>query len=130
MFGSAARTQLASAHFQDWGAHPHIRGAYSYPGQPGSSAARRLLCAPAALGSPRLALAGEFLCADHCMTVHAAMESGERAAAQIARALGREVEYHRPGDLLLSPAVVAPPAGKDASAAMTPSAGHGPVSKL
>lgn len=48
----------------------------------GAAEARRALCAEGAAGSPFVAIAGEHACREHQMTVHAAMESGERAAAQ------------------------------------------------
>lgn len=48
----------------------------------GATEARRRVCAEGAAGTPAVAFAGEHACPEHQMTVHAAMESGERAAAQ------------------------------------------------
>jgi monoamine oxidase len=74
------RASLTSAHFHDWQSDPFSRGAYSY-GKVGADGAE------AALGSPlgtTLFFAGEATdTSGHNGTVHGAMASGYRAAAEI-----------------------------------------------
>ncbi len=74
------REQLVSFHTKDWDADPYARGAYSYVGAGGMSA-------PAELATPvedTLFFAGEHTDVEgHWGTVHAALVSGHRAAAQV-----------------------------------------------
>ena len=63
-----------------WGADPWARGAYSYLAPGTSSATRRTLAQP--VGS-RLFFAGEATDLDHPATVHGALASGRRAAAEV-----------------------------------------------
>lgn len=76
---------IRDAWLHDWAADPYSRGAYSYPLVGGSDAAR-------ALARPvqrTLFFAGEATSADGDNgTVHGAIDSGHRAAAQVLRALG------------------------------------------
>jgi len=80
-----ARHVMASfAH--DWGRDPFARGAYSYPLAGGSDAAKRL----ARPVRHTLFFAGEATDEEgRSATVHGAIASGYRAAAQVARALAR-----------------------------------------
>ncbi|CAN0397303.1 unnamed protein product, partial [Phaeothamnion confervicola] len=69
---------------QDWGDEPFVRGGYSYP-RPGFRAA-----APAALAAPvggRLFFAGEHTNAHAGMSVHAAYDTGTRAAEEVLAAI-------------------------------------------
>jgi monoamine oxidase len=74
------RTQLVSSHYHDWQSDPWSRGAYSY-------APAESLPAADALSQPveqTLYFAGEHTALDgHWGTVHGALASGERAAAQV-----------------------------------------------
>ena len=66
----------------DWSKHAFVRGGYSFPREAGSADARAHLASTTAAGADqRVLFAGEH-CGVHCTTVHAAVESGERAAAQ------------------------------------------------
>jgi monoamine oxidase len=80
------RKWIAETITADWGADPLSCGAYSYP-RVGA------LDAPSVLAEPvddTLFFAGEATCGDrHPATVHGAIESGRRAAAEVAAALGR-----------------------------------------
>ena len=72
-------SQLISLRFHDWSIDPFARGAYSYPGLGGLAAAQRL----AEPLEETLFFAGEatnFQGANG--TVHAAIESGYRAARE------------------------------------------------
>lgn len=63
----------------DWTSDPYARGGYSHV-RPGHAGARELLAAP----TPPLYWAGEATAAPgRAATVHGALESGERAAAQV-----------------------------------------------
>lgn len=65
----------------DWSKNPFARGGYSYPQREGSREARSQLAAvDAAGGDARVVFAGEHTGIEHCTTVHAAVETGERAA--------------------------------------------------
>ena len=63
-----------------WRADPWARGAYSYLAPGASSATRRTLAAPV---DDRLFFAGEATDVDHPATVHGALASGRRAAAEV-----------------------------------------------
>jgi monoamine oxidase len=69
----------------DWGADPYTRGGYSYP-RAGALDQPRVWAAPV---QGTLFFAGEATCADgHLGLVHGALESGLRAAQEVAAALG------------------------------------------
>ena len=73
----------------DWSKHAFVRGGYSFPREAGSADARAHLASTTAAGADqRILFAGEH-CGIHCTTVHAAVESGERAAAQVIDLLHR-----------------------------------------
>ena len=73
----------------DWSKHAFVRGGYSFPREAGSVDARAHLASTTAAGADqRVLFAGEH-CGIHCTTVHAAVESGERAAAQVIDLLHR-----------------------------------------
>ena len=74
-----------------WGRDPWALGASSYLATGATVADRRATAAP---GGPRLYFAGEHTSADHPGTVHGALESGRRAASEVA-------ELGRPGDSVL-----------------------------
>jgi monoamine oxidase len=82
-----ARAKLVERLFtHDWEHDPFARGAYSYPAVGGVRASARL----ARPLEGTLFFAGEATAADGgAATVHGALASGERAAAQILRALAR-----------------------------------------
>ena len=89
-FGQAKASPPASPPEEqpDWGAEELTRGCYSYPRAGGgdSRAHRAALCAAGAAGEGvRVCFAGEHAHVEHCMTVHAAMESGARAGGAAAR---------------------------------------------
>ena len=63
-----------------WGQDPWSRGAYSFLGPGASSATRRMLARPI---DGRLFFAGEATDTEHPATVHGALASGQRAAAEI-----------------------------------------------
>ena len=80
----ALREELVSAHFHDWSRDPLARGAYSYVVNGGLSASR-MLAEPVA---KTLFFAGEHTDLEgHWGTVHAALNSGERAAKQVLESL-------------------------------------------
>lgn len=74
-----------------WGLDPWALGSYSYLRAGASPPDRRAAGAP---GGPRLYFAGEHTSAAHPGTVHGALLSGQRAAAEVA-------ELGRPGDSVL-----------------------------
>ena len=77
---------LVASFTHDWGRDPFARGAYSYPLVGGADAAQRL----ARPVRHTLFFAGEATDeAGRTATVHGAIASGYRAAAQVARALVR-----------------------------------------
>jgi monoamine oxidase len=77
--------QFEVAYFHDWQNDPFSRGAYSY-GKVGADGAQQALAAPVA---NTLYFAGEATdITGHNGTVHGAIASGYRAAAQILRGLG------------------------------------------
>ena len=77
--------QLDATYFHDWQNDPFSRGAYSY-GKIGADGAQQALTAPIA---NTLFFAGEATdVTGHNGTVHGAIASGQRAAAQILEELG------------------------------------------
>lgn len=75
------RSQLLAAHVHDWQTDPFSQGAYSYVVAGGAEQAQRLLAAPLA---NTLFFAGEATNSQgHHATVHGAMASGYRAAAEV-----------------------------------------------
>ena len=73
--------QLVDSHFHDWAGDPFARGAYSYLPVNG-------LKAQHALADPvdnKLFFAGEATAVGHIGTVHGAIASGQRAAAEVLR---------------------------------------------
>jgi monoamine oxidase len=77
----ALRDRLVASYAHDWQSDPFARGAYSYGGV-GAREARRLLAAPV---SATLFLAGEATAqGGRNATVHGALASGRRAAAEAA----------------------------------------------
>jgi len=86
--------RLESAWYHDWQADPFSRCAYSYV-PVGGLPVRRRLAAPVA---ETLFFAGEATdTSGHTGTVHGAMASGLRAAAQVLEALGRSGGTSPPG---------------------------------
>jgi monoamine oxidase len=80
-----ARREFEGAHMHDWGGDPYARGAYSYVAV-GGGTARAALSAPV---DDTLFFAGEATSLDNQGgTVNGALETGERAAAEAAVALG------------------------------------------
>jgi monoamine oxidase len=81
IFGGAASRMFAAGQLIDWAADPWARGGYSSV-PPGAHGQRAALAAPAGA----LHFAGEATVFDNNpATVHGALHSGERAAAEIAR---------------------------------------------
>jgi monoamine oxidase len=70
-----------------WAADPFALGSYSYLAVGSSNDDRRALAQPA---GARLFFAGEATSAAHAATVHGALLSGRRAAAQVRAAAGRQ----------------------------------------
>ena len=73
--------QLVESYFHDWANDPFTRGAYSYLPVNGLEAQQ-------ALSHPvdnKLFFAGEATAVGHIGTVHGAIQSGQRAAAEILR---------------------------------------------
>jgi monoamine oxidase len=82
LYDGGATPAFDDAVVMDWTAEPYIGGAYSFP-SPGSDAARKVLAAP--IGS-RVFFAGEATHTEgHFATVHGAIETGLRAAHEVAR---------------------------------------------
>jgi monoamine oxidase len=82
MYGSAS-SYYQSHHIEDWGNHPHIRGAYSYD-QPGTGNARSVLAQN--IGG-KVFFAGEATHTEsHHGTVHGAMETALRAVSEMTEA--------------------------------------------
>lgn len=74
-------SRLQAAYFHDWQADPFSRGAYSYVLAGGAEEAQRQLAAPLA---DTLFFAGEATNSEgHHATVHGAISSGYRAAAEV-----------------------------------------------
>jgi monoamine oxidase len=94
IFENQATAHFEAAYVQDWTAEPYILGSYSYPAPDtfpegyviGSGESMRdKLAAPV---DDRLFFAGEATHNRHPSTVHGALETGRRAAAEIAAVLG------------------------------------------
>lgn len=92
IFGSnAASDAFVDAYIMDWGQEPFIRGAYSYPingtypnsGPPTGTSKRQTL---AQAINNKLFFAGEATNNIHPSTVHGALETGARVAAEICTA--------------------------------------------
>ena len=82
LYDGAATPAFDDAVVMDWTDEPYIGGAYSFP-SPGSDAAREVLAAP--IGG-RVFFAGEATHTEgHFATVHGAIETGLRAAREVAR---------------------------------------------
>jgi monoamine oxidase len=80
---SELESLLEYSYCHDWQADPFSRGAYSY-GKVGGDGAEKALCTPV---NSTLFFAGEATdIGGHCGTVHGAIASGQRAAAEIIRA--------------------------------------------
>lgn len=79
------KAHLKAARFVDWTSDPYSRGGYSFPRVGGGLAQRRVLAEPL---DGVLFFAGEAThYAGEYATVHGALESGERAAQEVLRAL-------------------------------------------
>ncbi len=74
--------QLEATYIHDWATDPFSRGAYSYVPVNGLEA-QEVLSQPL---DNKLFFAGEATCKGHIGTVHGAIQSGERAAAEILQA--------------------------------------------
>jgi monoamine oxidase len=84
LFGSAIRETLRGGRLMAWSAEPWSRGAYSYT-PVGAGAARAQLAAPV---GKVLFFAGEASVTNgHIGTVHGAIETGRRAAAEVIAAI-------------------------------------------
>jgi monoamine oxidase len=84
-FGGSASTAFVEGVVQDWTAEPYIRGSYSYPApgtRPLTGLTERQVLAQAV--GPTLYFAGEATHNTAASTVPGAMQSGERAAGEIA----------------------------------------------
>jgi monoamine oxidase len=79
-----AESLVESIHWHDWSSDPLARGAYSYVGVGGASAARTL----ARPIENRVFLAGEATDGSSGGTVEGALASGQRAAKQVLKVLG------------------------------------------
>lgn len=85
LYDGAATAAFDDAFVMDWTDEVFIGGAYSFP-SPGSAAAREVLAAPL---SGRVFFAGEATHTEgHFATVHGAVETGLRAAEEIADQFG------------------------------------------
>ncbi len=84
LLGSGVRRHFRHAVFTDWGRNPWTLGAYA-GAPPGSAGARADAARP--LGK-RLFFAGEAMGGAHAQTCAGAWLSGQRAAREVARALG------------------------------------------
>lgn len=87
IFGDGvASGSIREAFVADWGNEPYIRGLYSYPLAGSTNAHREALAAPL---EGKIFFAGEATdIHGHSGTVHGAVESGRRAAREIAKVLG------------------------------------------
>jgi hypothetical protein len=84
-FGGNASTTFVEGTVQDWTAEPYIRGSYSFPApgtRPLTGLTKRQLLAESV--GPTLYFAGEATHNTAASTVPGAMQSGERAAGEIA----------------------------------------------
>ena len=80
---SRLEAMIESLHSHDWTHDPHARGAYSYVGVGGSSAAKRLARPVRGV----LFFAGEATDTENGGTVEGALASGQRAFRQVVRSL-------------------------------------------
>lgn len=84
LFDGAATANFVDAYIQDWSKEPYIKGAYSYPALntyiTETNTTRLDLAAPV---DCVLFFAGEATNNNHPATVHGALESGARVAAEI-----------------------------------------------
>ena len=85
MFGTAVRDAVTRSAVTSWGAEPGFLGAYS-SARPGRAHLRHALSAPI---DGLLFFAGEATSPRAFSTAHGAFESGRRAIAEVAQALGR-----------------------------------------
>lgn len=82
---SPAHKYFVKGTYKDWGDEPWIRGGYAYPRVGQSDTASKDLAAPV---NNRLFFAGEATAYEQPgMSVHAAVDTGTRAAMEVARAL-------------------------------------------
>lgn len=77
------RAEMEAAYSHDWHDDPFARGAYTYVPVNGL-AAQKDLARPV---ENKLFFAGEATCVGHIGTVHGAIQSGQRAAAELAESL-------------------------------------------
>lgn len=85
LLGSGIRKRLRPLAESRWGADPLARGAYSHA-LPGRAGQRSVLATPV---DDRLFFAGEATSPDFFSTAHGARDSGERAAMEVLKALGK-----------------------------------------
>ena len=89
MFAGQASSNFEDGLVQDWSSEPYVRGSYSYPAPgsypDGNDSARQVLAAPV---GGKLFFAGEATHNEAPSTVPGAIQSGERAAAEIHSTLG------------------------------------------
>lgn len=87
MAGKELRSHLLASRYVDWSADPDVRGGYTFPNLGGGSTQRKILAEPV---DDVLFFAGESThTAGQYATVHGALDSGTRAAAEVRQALGR-----------------------------------------
>ncbi len=87
MPGKELRSHLLASRYVDWSADPDVRGGYTFPNLGGGSAQRKILAEPV---DDVLYFAGESThAAGQYATIHGALDSGTRAAAEVRQALGR-----------------------------------------
>lgn len=84
LFGADFGARVRPLQFHGWRSDVYARGGYSYA-KPGAAARRDVLAAPV---DNRIFFAGEACSRESFSTVHGAYETGLRAAADAARALG------------------------------------------
>lgn len=84
LFDGAASANYVDSFIQDWGKEPFVKGGYSFPAPNTfiSASDNAPLDLAAAVGCS-LFFAGEATSLNHAATVHGALESGARAAAEI-----------------------------------------------
>ena len=85
LFGSDVRKHIGHGTMTNWAAEPWVRGAYAVAA-PGAAAARSVLAEPV---GERIFFAGEALAGGLMQTAGGARLSGEAAAREVARRLGR-----------------------------------------
>jgi monoamine oxidase len=85
MPASEIEQQLEATFMHDWASDPFSLGAYSYVPVNGL-AAQKELSLPL---DNKLYFAGEATCSGHIGTVHGAIQSGQRAAAEVLQTLGQ-----------------------------------------